>query len=320
MSFLISFSRFVQKTFVFWVLFFGVVAFINPSLFSAVGPYVPLILGVIMFGMGVTMTVDDFKGVFKQPRAVLIAIVAQYTIMPLIAYVLCIVFSLPTEIAIGVILVGCCPGGTSSNVMTYLARGNMALSVSATAASTLLSPIMTPAIFYLLASQMIEIDATKMFIDILQIVLVPIILGLIVRSVLGKKAETYGEVMPLVSVIGIVLIVAFVVGASKARIIETGLLIFAVVILHNMLGYLLGFFIAKLFRLGYPEQKTLSIEVGMQNSGLGAALAGMHFAASPVTAVPSAVFSFWHNISGSLLATYWAAKADKLEAGAAKKV
>lgn len=153
--------------------------------------------------------------------------------------------------------------------MTYLARGNMALSVSATAVSTLLSPILTLTIFYLLASQMIEIDATKMFIDILQIVLVPIVLGLIVRSVLGKKADTYGEVMSLVSVIGIVLIVAFVVGASKARIIETGLLIFAVVILHNMLGYLLGFFIAKLFRLSYPEQKTLSIEVGMQNSGLG---------------------------------------------------
>ena len=223
------------------------------------------------------------------------------------------IFQLPAEIAVGVILVGCCPGGTSSNVMTYLARGNTALSVSATAVSTILSPFLTPAIFYLLASEWIDINAVSMFKSILQIVLVPIILGLIVRSVLGKKAESYGEAMPLVSVIGIVLIVAFVVGASKDRIIESGLIIFAVVVLHNGLGYLLGFFLAKLLKLDYVDQKAVSIEVGMQNSGLGVALAGVHFAASPVTAVPSAIFSFWHNISGPLLATYWAGKADKAD-------
>lgn len=313
MSFIVNFSRFVQKTFALWVLVFAGIAFLNPSLFSFVGPYIALILGVIMFGMGVTMTVDDFKGVFKQPRAVLITTVAQYTIMPLLAYALCIVFKLPAEIAVGVILVGCCPGGTSSNVMTYLARGNTALSVSATAVSTILSPILTPAVFFLLASEWIDIDAGSMFKSILQIVLVPIILGLIVRSILGRKAESYGEVMPIVSVIGIVLIVAFVVGASKDRIIESGLIIFAVVVLHNGLGYLLGFLAGKLFKLDYADQKAVSIEVGMQNSGLGVALAGVHFAASPVTAVPSAIFSFWHNISGPLLATYWAGKADKVK-------
>lgn len=320
MSFIVNFSRFVQKTFALWVLVFAGIAFLNPSLFSFVGPYIALILGVIMFGMGVTMTVDDFKGVFKQPRAVLITTVAQYTIMPLLAYALCIVFKLPAEIAVGVILVGCCPGGTSSNVMTYLARGNTALSVSATAVSTILSPILTPAVFFLLASEWIDIDAGSMFKSILQIVLVPIILGLIVRSILGRKAESYGEVMPIVSVIGIVLIVAFVVGASKDRIIESGLIIFAVVVLHNGLGYLLGFLAGKLFKLDYADQKAVSIEVGMQNSGLGVALAGVHFAASPVTAVPSAIFSFWHNISGPLLATYWAGKADKAEQTASAKI
>ncbi|SUA55636.1 bile acid transporter [Oligella ureolytica] len=312
MIFLTSFSRFVQKTFALWVLVFAGIAFLNPTLFSFVGPYIALILGVIMFGMGVTMTVDDFKGVLKQPKSVLIATVAQFTIMPLLAYALCIVFKLPAEIAIGVILVGCCPGGTSSNVMTYLARGNTALSVSATAVSTILSPFLTPAVFFLLASEWIDINAVAMFKSILQIVLVPIFLGLIVRSVLGKKAESYGEVMPLVSVIGIVLIVAFVVGASKDRIIESGLLIFAVVVLHNGLGYLIGFFAGKVLGLKYADQKAVSIEVGMQNSGLGVALAGLHFAASPVTAVPSAIFSFWHNISGPLLATYWAGKTDKV--------
>lgn len=305
---IISFSRFVQKTFALWVLLFAAIAFINPTLFRFVGPYIALILGVTMFGMGVTMTVDDFKGVLKQPKSVLIATVAQYTIMLLLAYGLCILFQLPAEIAVGVILVGCCPGGTSSNVMTYLARGNTALSVSTTAVSTVLSPLLTPAIFFLLASEWLDINAVAMFKSILQIVLVPIVLGLIVRSVLGKKAASYGEVMPLVSVIGIVLIVAFVVGASKDRIIESGLLIFAVVVLHNGLGYLIGFIAAKVCRLNYADQKAVSIEVGMQNSGLGVALAGVHFAASPVTAVPSAIFSFWHNISGPLLATYWAGK------------
>lgn len=312
MSFITRFSRIVQKTFALWVLVFAAIAFINPTLFSFVGPYIALILGVIMFGMGVTMTVDDFKGVLKQPKSVLIATVAQFTIMPLLAYALCIVFQLPAEIAVGVILVGCCPGGTSSNVMTYLARGNTALSVSSTAVSTILSPFLTPAIFFLLASEWIDINAVAMFKSILQIVLVPIILGLIVRSVLGKKAATYAEAMPLVSVIGIVMIVAFVVGASKDRIIESGLLIFAVVVLHNGLGYLIGFFTGEVLGLKYADQKAVSIEVGMQNSGLGVALAGLHFASSPVTAVPSAIFSFWHNISGPLLATYWAGKTDKV--------
>ena len=313
MSFLTGFSRFVQKTFALWVLVFAAIAFVNPTLFSFVGPYIALILGFIMFGMGVTMTVDDFKSVLTQPKSVFIATIAQFTIMPLLAYALCIIFQLPAEIAIGVILVGCCPGGTSSNVMTYLARGNTALSVSSTAVSTILSPILTPAVFFLLASQWIDISAGAMFKSILQIVLVPIVLGLVVRSVMGKKAETYSDAMPLLSVIGIVLIVAFVVGASKDRIIESGLVIFAVVVLHNGLGYLLGFLAAKVFKLDYASQKAVAIEVGMQNSGLGVALSGVHFAASPVTAVPSAIFSFWHNISGPLLATYWAGKVDKAE-------
>ena len=231
-----AFSRFVQKTFALWVLVFAGLAFMNPTLFSFVGPHIALILGVIMFGMGMTMTIDDFKGVLKQPKSVLIGTVAQFTIMPLLAYGLAVLFKLPTEIAVGVILVGCCPGGTASNVMTYLARGNTALSVSCTAVSTILAPILTPAIFFVLASQWLDINAMAMFKSILQIVLVPVILGLVVRSVLGKRAESYSELMPLVSVIGIVLIVAFVVGASKDRIIESGLIIFAVVVLHNGLG------------------------------------------------------------------------------------
>lgn len=313
MLFLIRISRFFQKTFALWVLVFAGLAFMSPEMYAPLAKYIPWLLGIVMFGMGVTMTVDDFKGVLKHPKAVFIGTVAQFSIMPLLAYGLAKIFNLPPEIAVGVILVGCCPGGTSSNVMTFLARGNTALSVSCTAVSTILAPIMTPTVFYLLASQWIDINASAMLVSVLQMVLFPIVLGLVTRMILGKKAESYGEVMPLVSVVAIVMIVAAVVAVSKTNIVETGLLIFAVVILHNGLGYLVGYGAARLFKLDYADRKAISIEVGMQNSGLGVALAGLHFAASPVTAVPSAIFSFWHNISGPLLATYWAGKTDKAE-------
>ncbi|MEZ2721619.1 bile acid:sodium symporter family protein [Paenalcaligenes hominis] len=311
MLFLIRISRFVQKTFAFWVLLLAALAFMSPSVYTPIAKYIPWLLGIVMFGMGVTMTVNDFKGVLKHPKAVFIGTIAQFAIMPLLAYGLAKLFNLPPEIAVGVILVGCCPGGTASNVMTFLARGNTALSVSCTAVSTVLAPVLTPAIFYLLASQWLEINASAMLISVLKMVLFPIVLGLITRMILGSKAENYSEVMPLVSVVSIVLIVAAVVAVSKTNIIESGLLIFAVVILHNGLGFLLGYAAARVFDLSYADRKAVSIEVGMQNSGLGVALAGLHFAASPVTAVPSAIFSFWHNISGPLLATYWAGKKDE---------
>ncbi|GGE62845.1 MAG TPA: bile acid:sodium symporter family protein [Paenalcaligenes hominis] len=311
MLFLIRISRFVQKTFAFWVLLLAALAFMSPSVYAPLAKYIPWLLGIVMFGMGVTMTVADFKGVLKHPKAVFIGTVAQFGIMPLLAYGLAKLFNLPPEIAVGVILVGCCPGGTASNVMTFLARGNTALSVSCTAVSTVLAPVLTPAIFYLLASQWLEINASAMLISVLKIVLFPILLGLITRMILGAKAENYSEVMPLVSVVSIVLIVAAVVAVSKTNIIQSGLLIFAVVILHNGLGFLLGYTAARVFNLSYADRKAVAIEVGMQNSGLGVALAGLHFAASPVTAVPSAIFSFWHNISGPLLATYWAGKTDE---------
>ena len=229
--------------------------------------------------------------------------------MPLLAYALAKGLRLPPEIAISVILVGACPGGTASNVMTFLAKGNTALSVAVTSVSTLLAPILTPAIIYVLASEWLEVSASDMFMSVVKIVLVPIILGLIVQFFLKEQAKKSADIMPLISVIAIVMIVMAVVAGSKEKIIESGLLIFAVVILHNGLGYLFGFLIAKMFKLNYADQKAISIEVGMQNSGLGAALAAAHF--SPLAAVPSAIFSFWHNISGPLLATYWARKEKK---------
>ncbi|HCW4864101.1 TPA: bile acid:sodium symporter family protein [Acinetobacter baumannii] len=308
MSALLRFTQFVQKTFALWVIIFAALALWQPEFFVWLKAYIPWILGIIMLGMGMTMTVDDFKGVLQSPKAVLIGVVAQFVVMPGLAFILCKLFNLPPEIAVGVILVGCCPGGTASNVITYMAKGNVALSVACTSVSTLLAPVLTPAIFYLLASQWLKIDAASMFISILQVVLLPIVIGLILRTWLKRQVESYIQVMPLVSVIAIVTIVAAIIGGSKAAILQSGLLILAVVILHNGLGYLLGFTAARFFKLPYADSKAIAIEVGMQNSGLGVALAAVHFAASPITAVPSAIFSLWHNISGPALATYWASK------------
>ena len=313
MSTFLRFTQFIQKTFALWVVLFAGIALIVPEAFVWLKAYIIWMLGIIMFGMGMTMTVDDFKGVLHSPKAVVIGVVAQFMLMPGLAYLLCQLFQLPPAIAIGVILVGCCPGGTASNVITYMAKGNTALSVACTSVSTILAPILTPAVCYLLASQWIEINAMSMLGSILQVVLFPIILGLIVRSVLKQKVETYIQVMPLISVLAIVAIVAAIIAGSKTQILESGLLILAVVALHNGLGYLLGFGASRLFKLPYPDSKAIAIEVGMQNSGLGVALAAVHFAASPITAVPSAIFSLWHNISGPALATYWASKANPIK-------
>jgi BASS family bile acid:Na+ symporter len=313
MSYLLRFTQFIQKTFALWVVLFAGIALIVPEAFVWLKVYISWMLGIIMFGMGMSMTVDDFKGVLQSPKAVGIGVAAQFIVMPGLAYGLCQLFQLPPEIAIGVILVGCCPGGTASNVITYMAKGNTALSVACTSVSTILAPVLTPAIFYLLASQWIEINALSMLGSILQVVLFPIILGLIVRSLFKQKVDAYIQVMPLISVFAIVAIVAAIIAGSKVQILQSGLLILGVVALHNGLGYLLGFWASRFFKLPYADSKAIAIEVGMQNSGLGVALAAVHFAASPITAVPSAIFSLWHNISGPALASYWASRTEKIE-------
>lgn len=300
MQALLKITQFASKTFALWVLLFAYLAFQFPLVFKEIAPYIPYLLGLVMFGMGITLTFNDFGEVFKHPKSVLVGVIGQFVIMPAIAFSLAKLFNLPADLAIGVILVGSCPGGTSSNVMTYLAKGNTALSVACTTISTLLAPLLTPVIFYVLASQWLEIDAAGMFISVLKMILFPIFLGLVVRAIFKKQIKDISQTMPLISVISIVLILSAVVAVSKDKIVESGLLIFAVVVLHNCLGYLVGFFAAKLLGLSITDSKAVSIEVGMQNSGLGAALASAHF--NPIAAVPSAVFSFWHNVSGPILA------------------
>ena len=225
----------------------------------------------------------------------------RFVIMPTLAYLLAKGFNLPPEVAVGVILVGCCPGGTSSNVMTFLSKGDVALSVTVTSITTLLAPFVTPALILFFAREWVNISPSSLFISIVQVALIPIILGIIVQKLFKRQAQASVKVLPLVSVIAIVAIVSAVVAGSQEKIAETGLIIFAVVVLHNTLGYLLGYLFAKLFKMDLPKKKAISIEVGMQNSGLGVALATAHF--SPLAAVPSAIFSVWHNISGPILAT-----------------
>lgn len=303
MPHLLKLTQFVSKTFALWVLLFAFLAFVSPEAFLEIRGYIPYLLGIVMFGMGITLTFNDFSEVVKHPKSVIVGVVGQFVIMPAIAFALAKLFALPTDLAIGVILVGACPGGTSSNVMTYLAKGNTALSVACTTISTLLAPLLTPVIFYVLASQWIDIDASAMFASVLKMVLFPIFLGLVIRALLKKQMAQISQTMPLVSVIAIVLILAAVVAGSKDKIIDSGLLIFGVVVLHNCLGYFVGFLAAKALRLNNYDSKAIAIEVGMQNSGLGAALATAHF--NPIAAVPSAVFSFWHNVSGPILANYF---------------
>ncbi|CAM4183408.1 bile acid:sodium symporter family protein [Lederbergia lenta] len=302
-------SQFAGNTFAVWVLLFATLAFFIPGGFTWIAPHISILLGIIMFGMGMTLSIDDFKEVFKHPKKVAIGVIGQFTIMPLIAFGLAIGLKLPPEVAAGVILVGCCPGGTSSNVMTFLAKGNVALSVAITSVTTLLAPFVTPALILLLASKWLPVSAGDMFISIVKIVLIPIILGLVIKMLFRKQVEQSVKALPLVSVVAIVAIVAAVVSGNQQKIAETGLLILLVVILHNSIGYLLGYWFARLLKLDYADRKSISIEVGMQNSGLGATLAATHF--SPLAAVPSAIFSVWHNISGSLLATWWSKKANK---------
>ena len=260
------------------------------------------LLGVIMFGMGLTLSPKDFKIVLSRPKDILIGCLAQFTIMPLLAWLLTLAFSLPKELALGVILVGCCPGGTASNVITYLAKGDLALSVGMTACSTLLAPIVTPLLVLLTAGTMVEVDTLGMLLSIVYVVIAPIIVGLLCQRFIPRITKAVTPYLPAFSSLAIALVVGIIVSHNADRLMLGGLIVILVVILHNLLGLSLGFAIGRLMRLEKPKCVALSIEVGMQNSGLASSLANMHFAAYPLATIPGAVFSVWHNISGALAA------------------
>lgn len=301
------FTGFVTQRFVLWVLLAVAAALIWPAAFTWFQPLIVPGLGLIMFGMGTALTPADFKRVAEQPHAVAVGMAAQFMIMPLLAAALGKILDLPPALAAGLILVGSCPGGTASNVMTYLAKGDVALSVTMTFFSTLASVVATPYLMLWLAGEYVPVHPPDLLLSILTIVIVPVLAGLIVRQIAGAGARKLDGLLPVLSVIFIVLIVACIVALSRDRLIETGLLVFATVVTHNGSGLLLGYGMAKLTGLDAVRCRTIAIEVGIQNSGLGVALAQKHFA-EILVAVPSAIFSVMQNITGPALANYWSHK------------
>ncbi len=297
------------------VLLTAVFALLFPEVFGALKPtLINPLLGVVMFGMGLTLKLEDFKVVFSRPKDVIIGCLAQFIVMPLLAWLLARGFSLSDELALGVVLVGCCPGGTASNVITYLAKGDLALSVGMTGVSTLLAPLLTPFLTWLLVGQHVNVDMVSMFLSILWVVILPIVAGLLFRSLLPKFTESAVAYLPALSSLAIAFIVAIVVSANSAKLMVGGWLIILVVMLHNLCGLLLGYGVARMLGLELKKRVAISIEVGMQNSGLASSLATLHFAAYPMATIPGALFSVWHNISGAVMARVYSAVQQRAKA------
>ena len=270
------------------------------------------LLGVVMFGMGLTLNLKDFKIVFSRPKDVIIGCLAQFTVMPLLAWALAKGFQLDEALALGVVLVGCCPGGTASNVITYLAKGDLALSVGMTGVSTLLAPLMTPLLTWALAGKSVNVDVVGMLLSILWVVIIPIVVGLIVKWLWPRFTERATDYLPAFSSVAIALIVAIIIAANASKLLAGGLVIVIVVMLHNLCGLSLGYLIGRLLGLAEPKKRAISIEVGMQNSGLASSLATLHFAAYPMATIPGAIFSVWHNISGAMVARFYTLKSGKV--------
>ncbi len=296
------------------VLAAAVLAFLVPGtgLWISTG-WIDWLLMAIMFGMGLAIRPDDFKAIFTRPRDVAAGCVAQFTIMPLAAYALCRLFNLEAGLAAGVILVGACPGGTASNVIAYFARGDVPFSVGMTAVNTILSPLITPLIVLLAIGQSVDVDPAGMFLSMAKVVVVPLAAGFLIKHFFPAAAEKYSGALPAVSLAAIMLIVMCVVSHSADLLGKCGLSVIAVVVLHNLTGYAAGYAAGRAVSMEKNRSRTLAIEVGMQNSGLASSLAASSFPAFPLAAVPGAVFSVWHNISGAVLAWYLSGKSERGE-------
>jgi BASS family bile acid:Na+ symporter len=286
------------------VLLSAVLALLAPGTFSGIKPSVinPL-LCLVMFGMGMALRFDDFRIVFSRPRDIAIGCLAQYTVMPLLAWVLSRLFALDDALTVGVILVGCCPGGTASNVITYLAKGDLALSVGMTATSTVLAPFVTPLLVWLLVGQTVDVEVVGMLLSIFWVVILPIVAGLFAKWLWPKFTERATVYLPALSSLAICAIVLIVISANASKLLAGGLIIILVVVLHNLCGLSIGYLIGRMLRLPAAKRKAISIEVGMQNAGLATVLAGTFFAAQqPLTVLPCAISCAWHSISGTILA------------------
>jgi len=294
------------RLFPLWAFALAVIAFSWPGLFDQQESFVVPLLMIVMFCMGMTLQVSDFARVLKKPGVIAAGVLTQYCLMPLFAFGLSVLLQLPGALMTGMILVGATSGGTASNVICYLARGDVALSVSLTLVSTVLAVIATPSLTWFYAGQSIPVDAQAMMLGIAKMVIVPLSLGVLLNTLLRPLVRRLAPWLPLASVIAIVWIIAIIVALNQSSVYQLGIVLAVAVVIHNILGLLSGYYVARY--LGYDETiaRTLAIEVGMQNSGLSVALALKYF--TPLAALPGAVFSIWHNLSGALLASLWQRK------------
>jgi BASS family bile acid:Na+ symporter len=310
-------DRFRNLAFTAWVLAFVACASFYPSVFIAWGSFelsraIGPLVQIIMFGMGMTLTFGDFGRILRMPKAVLIGVALQYAVMPLGAFMFASLFGLGSEVAAGLILIGSCPGGTASNVIAYIAGANVALSVTMTACSTLISPVMTPLGMRLLAGQYVPIAFLPMMISILKIIIVPIVLGLLINRFLPKVAEKLKPFMPAMAMFAICMVIAVTVALARDQFMQVGLALFGAAACHNALGYTLGYSGGRLFGLNRRDSRTIALEVGIQNGGMATSLA-FNVMKSPVVAMGSAVFGPWSAVTSSVLASWWRRTADRLE-------
>lgn len=302
--------KFITKLFPLWVFLCAATAYLMPEPFKPYAKWIPWLLGVVMLGMGLTMSLDDFKLVLKRPRDVISGVLLRYAIMPLVAFGVSKALGLSPSLAAGLILVGCCPSGTASNVMTFISKGDTALSVTVSSINTILAPVVTPFIFLFLAGTMIPIDASALFNDILKIVLAPIAIGVAINMMAGAAIKKITTFVPLISVVAIIAIITVVIALSAAKLATVAVMAFVAVVLHNSFGLGLGYGASRGVGMSHRKSKAIAFEIGMENSGLAVALAIAHL--DPIAAVPGAIFSVWHNFSGSLLAGYWAGRDEDL--------
>lgn len=305
------------KSYVFTTMIFAGVSmamfypdyFIEIGQFKLTGLIIPLIQ-IIMFGMGTSMSIKDFAGVIKTPKGVLIGVLAQLGIMPIIGFALAKASNFPPEIAAGVVLIGCSPSGVASNVMAYLAKANLALSITITSIATLLAPFVTPVLMKLLAGEYVEIEVLTMMWSIVKMIILPIGAGLVFNSLRGNGAKWMDKAMPLVSMAGIALIIVVITAAGRDSLLDIGGVLMLVVLVHNLFGYTLGYWFARLTKMSEQDARTIAIEVGMQNGGLASGIANSLGKIATMGLAP-AMFGPLMNITGSILASYWSKKPPK---------
>jgi len=295
--------KFIEKHFILIAMVLSGIALAYPPSFTWIKPHIPLGLGVIMFGMGLTLDFEDFRDILRKWKLVGYGMIMQYIVMPTLAVVISYMLDLPGEVLIGMVVVGACPGGTASNVIAYLAKANVPLSVTMTLASTCLAPILTPAIIYLVLEKQIQIDFWSMVQSVFWIVVFPLVDGLILRRIFRKRLEPFLRYFPSLSITVIALLIACIIGLNQKTLLAFPILVLFAVVLHNSLGLAAGYGFARLAKYSKRDARTVAIEVGMQNSGLGVALAVKHFGVA--SALPGALFSLWHNLSGVALARRW---------------